>query len=103
MLVFNVFRGVLPQLNQPYFLSPSDRYICREFSVGKTITGALDCIQIFCLINKPSKSRCIGFPALDFSGDIVQNILCPLSCMLYCSILDLYVCVDLQCAYFAIF
>ena len=70
--------------------------------VGKTITGALDCIQIFCLINKPSKSCCIGFPALSFSGDIVQKLLCPLSYVRDASVNDLYVCVGCNCVYFDI-
>ena len=53
-----------------------------KFSVGKTVTGALNCIQIFYLINKPSKlfhrfSR-IGF----FQGHCPKNTVSFLLCAL---------------------
>ena len=74
-----------------------------KFSIGQIIIGALDCIQIFGLINKPSKSCYTGFLALGFSGDIVQKILCPLSYVRYASTNDLYVCVGCRSIYLDVF
>ena len=71
--------------------------------LGKPLLVPLIVFRYFCLISKPAMSYCTDFPSLKFSGDIVQKVLCPLSCVRYVSVNDMYVCVGCSSIYFDVF
>ena len=62
-------------LDQPYFLSPSDKVeLSCILSVGQTIYGAQNVVFRFCIIIKPSRVAAPVFPHWVFPGTFVQKI-----------------------------